>query len=175
MNEHFYETGSTQPPKSRIIIVFCLMLLIFVGGIVTALNILNVSLWETFSSRKETVSVKFTREENSQPVRFPAPQETADTPAAGLGIGTETVSAFARAYYQLPQGVFIPQVPAGSHAAIAGILPGDILLSLDEHPVTDTDTLNKLLHRYHAGDVVSLTLYRDAREISIELTLTEEN
>lgn len=167
MNEHFYETGSTQPPKSRVLIVFLLVLLIFVGGIITALGILNIKLWSAFSPEEEAVSLRFTREESSAVARFPAPQSG----AAGLGVDTETVSPFIRAYYRLPRGVYVPQVPEESNAAAAGILPGDILLSLDGQRITDTESLSALLRRYQAGDTVTLTIYRDNLELSTNLTL----
>lgn len=173
MNEHFYETGSTQPPKSRAWFVLLLVLLIFVSGIITSLSILNIRLWSAFSTEKEeAASLKFTREESSAAAHSPTPQTDAYTPDTRLGVATETVSAFMRVYYQLPKGVYFPRVPEGSHAEAAGILPGDILLSLDGQRITDTDTLNALLRRYRAGDVVTLTLHRDGQELSAELPLT---
>ena len=175
MNDNFYETGSTQPPKSRVLVVFLLVLLIFVGGIITALGVLNIKLWRAVSpEEKDSVSLKFSRPESNTVAQFASPQ-TAGNNSVGLGVATETVSAFIRTYYHLPQGVYIPRVPSNSHAATAGIQPGDIILALDGHEITDTDTLNKLLHRYHAGDVVTLSLYRDGQDLSVKLTLIEEN
>lgn len=174
MNEYFYETGSTQPPKSRILIVIFLVLLIFVGGIVTALGILNIKLWSDLSPREdEAVSLRFTREESSTAAQFAAPEITGapGAPGADLGFTTETVSGFLRAYYRLPQGVYIPQVTEGSHAASAGVRPGDILLAINGQQITDTDSLNKQLRRCSAGETVTLTLYRDGKELDLELTL----
>lgn len=172
MNDYFYETGSTQPPKSRLLIVFLLVLLIFVGGIITALGILNIQLWSAFSPKEEeAVTLRFTREESSStPAQFATPQITG-APGADLGFTTETVSGFLRAYYRLPQGVYIPQVTEGSHAASAGIQPGDILLAINGEKITDTDSLNKQLRRCSAGETVTLTLYRDGKELDLDLTL----
>ena len=176
MNEYFYETGSTQPPKSRVLIVFLLVLLIFVGGIITALGILNIKLWSAIPPQKEeSISLRFSREEISTVNHFGASEPTKEEVNAGLGVDTETVSAFIRAYYSLPQGVYLPRVPDGSLADIAGILPGDILIAVDGQNITDTDNLDALLQHYKPGDTVTLTLYRDGQELSVKLTLTKEN
>lgn len=175
MNEHFYETGSTQPPKSRVLTVLLLVLLIFTGGIITALGILNIKLWNAFSpQKKEAVSLRFTREESHSTPQFFASDAAETGVGAGLGIVTQTVSPFMRAYYSLPQGVFLSHVTEGSPADAAGILPGDILLAVDGQKITDTDTLSNLLCRYHAGDVMTLTLQREGQKCSAMLTVTEE-
>ena len=176
MNEYFYETGNTQPPKSRVLVVLLLVLLIFAGGIITALGILNVKLWSVSSSKEEDmISLKFSPSHPAPTAQCTAPEFSESAPCTGLGIDTETVSPFIRAYYDLPQGVYLPRVPAGSSAADAGILPGDILLAIDGQRITDTHALKDILCRYHIGDVVDLTLYRDGKELTAHLTLTEES
>lgn len=176
MNEHFYETGSTQPPKSRVLIVLLLVLLIFAGGIITALGILNIKLWSASSAKEESaVSLKFRRSQSSAAAQFTTPETAENAPSASLGVDTETVSPFIRAYYGLPQGVYLPRVPIGSFAAAAGILPGDILLDIEGQRITDTHMLKDFLRQYHAGDKVTLTLYREGAEFTVHLTLAEEN
>ncbi len=173
MNENYYETGSTQPPKSRVWIVLLLVLLIFLGGIITGLGVLNIRLWRGFTPEtEEAVPLSFSRISTGAPTQ----PQTADTaPQAGLGFQTETISAFHRVYYGLPQGVYIPRVQRGSNAAMAGILPGDILLSLNGAQTPDTETLQSLIGLYHPGDTVDLILYRGGKEISLDLVLTQGN
>lgn len=174
MDDYLYETGSTQPPKSRFFMVLLLVILIFLGGIITALGILNIKLWNSFSLKeKESVSLRFTRQESCAAANFGAPQSADPQRPASLGVVTETVSPFSQAYYHLPKGVYLPQIPEGSNAAIAGILPGDILVAMDGHTITDTETLNKCLSRYNAQDRVELTLYRDGKNLSLHLTLSQ--
>jgi serine protease Do len=171
MNENFYETGSTQPPKSRVWMVLLLVTLIFLGGIITALGVLNIKLWRVFTPEmEEAVPLSFSRIEAVEPTQPKKASAQAD-----LGFSPETVSAFHRAYYGLPQGVYIPRVQRGSNAALAGILPGDILLSINGEQVTDTDTLQSIVYCYHPGDTVTLTLYRNGKELSVELVLTHGN
>ncbi len=171
MNEHFYETGSTQPPKSRVFMVCLLVLLIFSGGIFTALGFCDISLRDRLK-KEEAVSVRFTREEPSTASTSPTGKD--GTGVAGLGIRAETVSPFARAYYRLPRGVYLPHVPRGSSAAAAGVLPGDILLEIDRQRITNTEELSALLRRYRAGDPVTLTLYRRGETLPVAFTLMEE-
>ena len=173
MNQHYYETGSTQPPKSRIWIVLLLVLLIFLGGIITGLGVLNIRLWRGFTAEtEEAVPLSFSRISTDAPTQ---PQTADAVPQASLGFTTETISAFHRVYYNLPQGVYIPRVQRGSAAAMAGILPGDILLSLGGAQTPDTETLEALVGLYLPGDTVDLTLYREGKEISLALVLTQGN
>lgn len=173
MNDHYYETGSTQPPKSRVWFVLLLVLIIFVSGIITALGLLNIKVWGTFSlGREKSVPIEFTRVESTAPAQSVLPQAAGN---ASLGVATETVGPFISVYYQLPRGVYIPRVPAGSHAAHAGILPGDVLLQLDGHRIKDTGALDSLLLGYRPGDPVELRLYRDGQELAIKMTLEQGN
>ena len=63
---------------------------------------------------------------------------------------------------------------AGSPADLAGILPRDILLTLDGIPVSSQDDLDRLLMDRQVGDSVTLTLYRAGQQGRVELTLTED-
>lgn len=173
MNENFYETGSTQPPKSRVWMVLLLVMLIFLSGIVTALGVLNIQLFGFFiPDAEKAVPLSFSRVEPNETTQ---PQIANATPRAGLGFIPETISAFHQAYYNLPQGVYIPRVQRGSNAAMAGILPGDILLSLNGERILDADALQALVRSYDPGDSVDLTLYRSGKELSVKLVLTCDN
>ena len=163
MNQNFYETGSTQPPGSRIWIVLLLVMLIFVSGIITTLGILNIRLWNLLTPETtEAVPLSFTR--------MAEPDAQTD-----LGFEPQTISAFQQSYYHLPQGVYIPRVQNGSNAALAGVLPGDILISFNGQPVPDSDTLQALVDRCKAGDTVCLTLLREEKELTAEFVLEKQD
>ena len=163
MNQNFYETGSTQPPGSRIWIVLLLVMLIFISGIITTLGILNIRLWSLLTPETtEAVPLSFTR------IEEPAVH-------TALGFEPQTISAFHRNYYHLPQGVYIPRVQNGSNAALAGVLPGDILVSFNGQPVADSDALQALVDGCNAGDTVSLTLLRDGNELTAEFVLQKQD
>ena len=90
-----------------------------------------------------------------------------------LGITGENISSFEHLYYHIPQGVYVAAVEENSNAAAQGIRPGDILLQFDGQRVTDLDTLQRLLFAHNAGDTVSVVLYRNGSQYSVQLTLDE--
>ena len=89
------------------------------------------------------------------------------------GFSGQTISNIEQAWYRLPAGVLITQVEEDSAAEKAGITEGDVLLSVDETRVTNTQTLESLLYGYQAGDTVTVTLYRGGKQYSVALTLDE--
>ena len=91
-----------------------------------------------------------------------------------LGISGESLSPFYQHYYLLPAGLYVTAVEAGSPADLAGILPRDILLTLDGDPITSQEDLDRLLSERQVGDSVILTLYRAGQQGRVELTLTED-
>lgn len=73
-----WQTGSTNPPKSRGgLVAVLLVLVIFLSGIVTVLGVLNVKLFQQLNSqeRRQDLAISVTKEE---PENFPA--ETALPP-----------------------------------------------------------------------------------------------
>ena len=160
-----YQTGSTQPPKSRKgIFAVVLMAVIFLSGMVSALNMLNVNLTEPLEElmAPDACTVAFTD--------VPTPAVWMENP---LGFETDAVSAFWRTYEQLPEGLYITQVDDARQAARLGICPGDILLTLDGKPVTDRDSLDHMVSSRNPGDRILLTLYRDGSCQEVWLTLYE--
>ena len=90
-----------------------------------------------------------------------------------LGISGDALSNFYQYYYRLPAGLYISHVESGSYAAYYGIEPGDILMAIDDHRITDMDSLNNVLYNHQVGDVVTAVIYRGGQQYNVELTLTE--
>ena len=91
-----------------------------------------------------------------------------------LGITGEALSAFYQYYYRFPAGMLITDVQLGSYAHYYGIAPGDILMAINDTPVTSMDEMNTVLWNHQVGDVVTVYIYREGRQASVELTLTED-
>ncbi len=74
-----------------------------------------------------------------------------------------TISAEEAAVLRLPiaGGIRINGAAPDTGAAEAGLQTGDILLALDEAPLTDYTALRASLGNHRAGDVVNLRLFRD--------------
>jgi S1-C subfamily serine protease len=99
-------------------------------------------------------------------------------PALGIGAGPPEL---ARAL-NLPRGVPILQVGAGSPAARAGVQPfrrerngdvvaGDVITAINDEPVSDLDELLAQLERRAPGDSVTLTLWRSGKARKQAVTL----
>ena len=92
-----------------------------------------------------------------------------------LGIYGEGVSSFYQHYYRMPAGLYITQVLLDSDAASRGIIPGDILISIDNTRITNMDDLNSIIYNYNPGDSVTVVFYRQGFQYQVNLTLAEAN
>ena len=90
-----------------------------------------------------------------------------------LGFRGQTVSPLEQRWYLLPSGVLITEVSSGSSAQKIGLAQGDILLTVDGQRITDTDTLDSLLYSHKVGDTLEITIYRNGKQYSAQLTLGE--
>ncbi|MEM2987757.1 MAG: trypsin-like peptidase domain-containing protein [Candidatus Bathyarchaeia archaeon] len=92
-----------------------------------------------------------------------------------LGIMGLSLTREISRYYGIPvdEGVLVTRVVKGSPAHDAGILAGDIILALDGAPITRIEKLLGEIHKKRAGEKVSLTVFRDRFEYSIEVVLAE--
>ena len=83
--ESSWQTGSTNPPKSRGgMVALLLVLVIFLSGIVTVLGILNVKLFRQLKAQEqqEELSISITREETTPteaPLLTPPPSQPPET------------------------------------------------------------------------------------------------
>ena len=156
-----YQTGSTKPPKSHNgIITLLLVLVIFLCGISTALGLMNIRLLDALKqSDRETSPVAFSGAQGENP---------AEDTWFSLGFSGLEIPELWRLYQELPEGIYITEVTENSDAAAKGILPGDILLQVDNTRISTAAQLTSLLESQK--EPVQVTLYRNGGQI--ELTLT---
>ena len=159
-----YRTGGTQPPKSHGgLIAFLLVVIIFLCGISTALGLMNIRLFRQLT----TISY----EETSPVIFSQSPESTEVSSDAPLGFQGQEVSTFWQNYHGLPQGIYVTEVITGSNASKQGILPGDILVSVNEQAVPDAAALQQLLANYHTGDQITAKFIRQGQDIIPTLIL----
>lgn len=164
-----YQTGSTRPPKSHGgLIAFLLGMVIFLCSLSTALGLLNIRLFHELNSQTETPqsAIAF-----SQAPVSPAEEISWNC----LGITGQAVSDFWHTYDDLPLGIFIQDVAESSDAAAKGILPGDILLSIDGTRITDTDAMDAQLEACQNDRQVQVVIYRNDRQYSYTLTISDNS
>ena len=106
-------------------------------------------------------------------------------PRLGVSIADVNTSSRAAMLNQIPDGVFITEVEAGSPAEKAGLLAGDIIVDVNDTVITDANQLISLVGQYKAGDTLQIKVYRaegllgltanqdapDGEYIDVEVTL----
>ncbi|MBQ1280815.1 MAG: trypsin-like peptidase domain-containing protein [Oscillospiraceae bacterium] len=92
-----------------------------------------------------------------------------------IGIQGSSVPSYARAYYRLPNGIYIDYVVPDSDAAAQGISAGDIVTAIDGTPVSTLDELNVVKNTHTAGDTVTLTVYRHGTYYEVPVVLMDQN
>lgn len=74
-----------------------------------------------------------------------------------------------------PRGVFVTSVIEGSAADEAGIKEGDVILSVDGKEVNRPNELQAKIGIKNPGDVVTLKVWRDGKELTIKAKLKGRN
>jgi len=92
-----------------------------------------------------------------------------------LGIIGLTLTREISSYYGMPlaEGVLVTRVVDGSPADKAGIVPGDIILAMDNVPITRIEKLLSEIHKREAGERVNLTVYRGGLKYFVEVVLAK--
>jgi S1-C subfamily serine protease len=116
----------------------------------------------------------------SNRVRFIAPQlietgKVTHTGRAALGIQMTNVDAALAAQNQLAvtAGVLIVKITPNSPAAAAGLKPGDVIVQIGKHAVTDVAAFADALMTMNPGEVVAVSLYRGNQQLTVNATLGE--
>ncbi len=77
----------------------------------------------------------------------------------------------------IPKGVLVNEVDAGSPAETAGILPGDIIVDVNDTVITHNDEINAIIRTKTAGDTLQVKVYRaeGMLELMEKDTINEED
>lgn len=71
------------------------------------------------------------------------------------------------------QAVEVHTVESGAPAAQAGLLPGDLIVAIEEHQVRTVDDLHRFLADWAIGKPVTLTLLRGKERMKLSITPAE--
>jgi serine protease Do len=91
-----------------------------------------------------------------------------------IGISGREISSIYASYYGIAEGIYITDVTHGSGADRAGIMPGDIIVSMAGNRIEAIKDLDKVKETYKPGDTVTVVVNRDNKNISLRLTFGEE-
>lgn len=99
------------------------------------------------------------------------------TGRAYLGVSTQDVTLRSRSgmwyYSEGTRCVMVEKVVAGSAAEQAGLKAGDLILKLDDKQISTGDELSSAISDYKPGDTATLTIQRDGKELTVEVTFGE--
>ena len=94
--------------------------------------------------------------------RLRSGQSTSTTPRAYMGVSTATVDG---------NGATVLEVGPGTPAAGAGIQIGDVIVALDNQPITDPDSLSSAIGAKKPGDRGPVTYQRGGARRTAQITL----
>jgi serine protease Do len=94
----------------------------------------------------------------------------------GIGISARNITPALASGLDLSRedGVLTEDVAPGSPAHTAGLMPGDIILSIDKKPVQNIRQLALGLYSYAVGDNAKLEIQRGKQTISYEIPVVEK-
>ena len=178
LEQEYYGTGSTQPPKDRGgLIAILLVAVILLGGTCSALGIINLHLLRQLAQQQEplgTLNVFDPYASHSCPTDI---GESADSIVfTQLDLDGQTVSDFDRRFYQLPQGVLVTDVHHSGAADQAGIHAGDVITKLGDYTIQTQEELAAALENCPVGTAITVEFYRHqtGKTQTTPITLPEE-
>ena len=90
-----------------------------------------------------------------------------------LGITPQTVTRGYAEFFGWVEGVYVRDVATGSAAEKAGILFGDIIIRLGDDDIPTREALEFIMRKFSAGDVTTITVWRNGEVVSLPLTFDE--
>ncbi len=90
-----------------------------------------------------------------------------------LGITISEITEEMSKQYGYPVGLYITEVSSMSAAERAGLQRGDIITSFSDEPVVTADDLNTLKAGHTTGDVVSIVVDRNGRQVTLEIVMPQ--
>lgn len=166
-----YRTGDVQPPKSyRLPMTVLLLLVIFLGSLISALGFGGIRLFRLLGSEKTATSVRFIDEMRLGPVT----EAENCTEIHSLGIRGRFLTDFEQRYFDLPRGVYI----SATSRLVPELCTGDVLLQINGEAVSDPVMLDALLENFDHGACLTLDIYRNGQHQTISAILVknfEEN
>lgn len=94
-----------------------------------------------------------------------------------IGVTIQDVNAQLAESFGLdrPRGALVSNVESGGPAAKAGIMAGDVILAVDSTPISRYGEVSSLISNLKPGSVAHLTIWRNRREVAVEVHVAELN
>jgi serine protease Do len=118
--------------------------------------------------KRVTLSVKVARlEEDDQQA------SAAQPPASKLGIAGRSVTPELARSLKVPAagGVLVERVEDGSRAETAGLAAGDVIVEVDQAPVTSVEALRAALDKHPAGKPLLILVHREGQALYLTVAV----
>ena len=156
-----YQTGSTSPPNSHAgIVTFLLSVTIFICGVSTIFSLMRINLLQKVIVQTENQECTMAFSDAEQPMAV-------QTCRSDLQIQGRPLNVFWQTYHNLPQGIYV------THSRNQPLHTGDIILCVDNIPVSEWEQLDTVLSQHTPGDKVNVTVYRDEKQLQLTITILE--
>lgn len=99
------------------------------------------------------------------------PNQSTSNNQTRLGVMVAEIDDAMREQLNIPGGVEVRQVEPDSVAAKAGILPGDVLVSVDHRSVSSSEELVSIVEELPTDRAIPLRLFREGRSLFVALRL----
>ena len=97
---------------------------------------------------------------------------------ADLGISGIDISSDVSKQYNIPEGLYIAQIEAGSAAEKAGLILGDVIVKMAGESVDSMEKTKEILKHYKPGDVIEIVVKKgadDYKEETVSVTLQKKS
>lgn len=158
---HEYRTGGHLPKKSSGgLLAAALLIFLAVTGMFFTAGFMTL---RSFSLDKEQELAALQPPEYTH---FPGEQlhmEGEIATCSVVGIACQSISDFCQKYYELPAGVYVLSVEKGSPADRQGVLPGDVLVSINGQPLRLPSALQQFFNDPPQNSPVKLAFSRKGK------------
>ena len=93
---------------------------------------------------------------------------------ARLGVSAHALDEDLGRYFGAEEGALVLGIQDDSAAEDAGLRKGDVIVAVDDEPVTDTFDLHEAIADHEPGDTVAVKFLRDRKEQTLEVELGED-
>ncbi len=172
-----YQTGPSSPPSGpSAAVTVLLMAVIFLGGMASALGVMNVRLLRELALQEnaaleldvatgdETMVVLDDFLHSDTPQEEPLPEE--EVLQLRLGIRVQEINTLSRQYWDLTSGLEVISVASGS-----ALRQGDILVAVNGRSLSELSDLCSVVNAASTGDVLQLSVLRVGQYHTVEVTV----
>ncbi|WP_411687016.1 Do family serine endopeptidase [Acinetobacter indicus] len=132
---------------------------------------------------KQTIQLEVLRDDRRRNISATLSTAPDDTPAKSnvtpsqnkgpvLGVAIRNLSAAEMRQLEIKGGVLIQEVRPGSIAAQSRILPGDVIVQLNNSPVTDSNSFVQAVSQLKKGSVARVTLIRQGQRAIVGMRIS---